>query len=514
MTMKFSCRSEEQRYHALWSSWSAEDAPFAANSILERTARRHPHRPAIMVAPDTVYSYEQLYHAATHISHLLTRMKIGKGDRVMILYENSPLFYMAYYGAWQTGAIVIPLNVFLQEAELLHIIADAQPSLLLVSKTLEKLCAGKIASSVKIVAQDIIETVAVTDQAIPYETHYHDADEPSIVLYTSGTTGMPKGVVYSSRAIITNVFQGVARFNFTHQERALCPLPLFHSFTQLTCVWSSFICAACVIIVPKITRTNLLAALALKPTVIIGIPTLYGLLCRLKKVSLDSVRYCISGGDPLPNNIRRAVAWRFGKKLANGYGLTETGPLIAVDLTDQITTTHTVGRPIVELHCEIRDATDGIGTLWVTGPNLMLGYYNAPEATEKVMKDGWFNTGDLATFDDAGNLVLCGRERELIVNKGVKIYPQEVETVLTNHAAVALAAVIAGHDPADGDYPVAYVQLIEGATADPEALRSWCQRYLAPYKVPRQIYIVEQMPMTATGKINKKELATKLQPPA
>lgn len=498
--------SEEARYKELGELWSEDGHPLAANSMLARAARLYPERSALEVAPDVRYTYQQLYASATQVSHLLARMQIGRGSRVIIIHENGPLFYSAYHGAWQTGATVIPLNVFLHETEVAKIIHDAQPTALFISRALEVPLAPHIPSSVQIITQDLLETVMAEESVPPFEVVEHAPDETSVILYTSGTTGMPKGVMYSSGAIITNVRQGLARFDFSEDERVLCPLPLFHSFTQMTCVWGSVLCGAAVILVPKITRSSITAALALQPTIIVGIPPLYGLLCRLKGVSLATVRYCVSGGDPLPYNIRRAVAWRFGKKVSNGYGLTETGPMIAADVDDYIFSTHTVGRPVIDMQCELRDATDGIGILWVKGPNVMQGYYKAPEATARVIQDGWLNTGDLGMIDQYGNIVLCGRERDLIVNKGVKIYPQEVETVLTNHPHILLAAVVGEHDDTDGDYPVAYLQCADGTPTTIDALRTWCQDRLAPYKVPRKFYWVEKMPMTTTGKINKKEL--------
>jgi long-chain acyl-CoA synthetase len=495
---------ERTRLITLHHEFSREGVLLSANCLLARTAELVPHKPALMLPSRELITYDELARTARLMSRYLMQYNIKPGDRIAMLVENSSFFYSVYYGIWQTGATVVPLSTFLHEAEVQGIVAEAQLRLVIVSQECApKLTHGSLACPL-ITEQQLMQAVVESGESDfviqPLAPH-----EPAVILYTSGTTGRPKGVMLSSHGIMTNLLQGMSRFNFVEDERVLCPLPLFHSFTQNTCVWGAIAAGITVIILPKIMKGALINSISLKPTIILGIPNFFGLLCRISSLSLSSTRYCVSGGDALPDAIRRIFALRFGKKICNGYGLTESGPVIAVDLDDSISPVNTVGKPMIGIICDIRDHDQGIGTLWIRGDNVMLGYYQAPEATEKIMHNGWLNTGDLARFTDEGKLVICGREKDLIVHKGLKIYPQEVENTLMNAPQVLLAAVV-GITDAEGAYPVAVVQPFEGKQVDIHELIDYCKQRLAAYKVPRAIVVVKSMPLTATGKINKKEL--------
>ena len=333
------------------------------------------------------------------------------------------------------------------------------------------------------------------------------------LLYTSGTTGLPKGVMLSSRNIFVNVIQGIAPLSFTTQERALGVLPLFHSFAQTTCVWGSTLLGCSVIVVPKIERRHIQEGLQLKPTVILGVPALFGLLCLMRNASFGSVKYFISGGDALPDRIRAAFALIYNRKLCSGYGLSETSPALTADMDDESAPTNTVGRPLVGVLLSIRDEKNNevsqgeIGLIWASGEQIMLGYYNAPEKTAQVVVDGWFNTGDLGYIDEYGKLVITGREKDIIVNKGFKIYPQEIENIISSHPLVIRVGVLGVEDEAAGQVPVAYVQIRQAQEGIEKQLRELCVHNLASYKVPRHfICTTDNLPTTATGKVDKKRL--------
>src|SRR5581483_7734073 len=206
----------------------------------------------------------------------------------------------------------------------------------------------------------------------------------------------------------------------SHQERLLGVLPLFHSFAQNTCIWASLFYGVTIILVPKIERAYIMNALQHKPTVFLGVPALYGLLCLMKTAELDSIRLFVSGGDALPDKIRAGFSLLYRRKICNGYGLTETSPVISVNLENATAPTNNVGKPLHAIQCAIRDeagndlSVNTIGVIWVKGDNVMLGYYHAPEATGLVLKNGWFNTGDLGYKDSSGALVITGRQKDLI----------------------------------------------------------------------------------------------------
>jgi len=502
--------SEMQQYQRLYTTFSHHGTLIYAGTLLERAAHLFPEHVALIVGQEHI-TYRQLYTAACALSVHLVARNIKPRDRVLILYENGVNFYRSYFGAWQTGAIVIPVNTLLHEQEIQHIIDDAAPHAVLISNKLAaKMPALTRATKHFIITEDELETVATAPHRT-YQSEKLELDEMSVLLYTSGTTGTPKGVMLSSNNIMNAIIQGAARFNFTTQERIYCALPLFHSFTQSTCVWASTAFGGTVIIVPQVNRTQLLEGLQHKPTIILGVPGLYALFCRLKGVQFDHARYIISGGDALTDKVRMYFELLFGRKICNGYGLTETSPFISVNFDDSVAPTHTVGTPFINVQCQIRDGSP-IGVLWIKGPNIMLGYYNAPDATKKVLQDGWLNTGDLAMIGADGKIILYGREKELIVVKGVKIYPQEVENLLMSHPQVMAAAVVGVHDASNEEFPVAYIIWRgEPIPTTSDALRAFCSKHLAPYKIPRTFIIRETLPLTATGKIDKKELVKQYQ---
>lgn len=500
---------EEKRYQALKKEFMINDQYIYAGTLLHRAQELWPDRTALICGQKSI-TYKELYKAACAAARLLQEKQIRADDRVIIFYENSIAYYVVYFAVWHLGAIVVPVNTLLHEQEIAHIIKDCAPALCITSPTL----AAKIPAETPmfIFSEEQINTTAPEISKIPEKND----TALTALLYTSGTTGFPKGVMVSSRNIISNAIQGIARFTLTGQERVYGALPLFHSMTQNTCIWSSFIAGACVIIVPKIDRTHLKEGLAHKPTIIIGIPALYALFCRMKTADFSSVRYFFVGGDALPDKIRLYFSMMYNRVLCNGYGLTETSPALTVHTEERLDSCDTVGKPLCDVTCELR-TEDGvyrydpkqaqypIGVLWVSGDNIMLGYYNAPEATQNVLQNGWLNTGDLATFDRYGNVVICGRERDLIINKGIKIYPQEVENVLMSHPAVMLAAVI-GLEYNNEEIPVAYIVLLEPKENIEDELKKFCEARIASYKVPRSITIVKELPLTATGKVNKKQL--------
>jgi long-chain acyl-CoA synthetase len=264
--------------------------------------------------------------------------------------------------------------------------------------------------------------------------------------------------------------------------------------------------------VRKIDRRLILEGLAKKPDIFLGVPALYGLLCLMKTAPIENIRLFVCGADALPDRIRSSFALVYNRKIANGYGMTESSPFISVDLEDITEPTNCVGRPCVNLDVQIRDEQGtvlpqgSVGQLWVKGPNIMLGYYNAQEQTNEVLKNGWLNTGDLAYINKHEKIVISGREKDIIKNKGLMIYPQEIENVILGHADVLRVGVIGKPDEA-GEVPIAIVQIRADNPVIESQLLKLCKERLAPYKVPKGFIIIRHdPPLTATGKMNKKAL--------
>ncbi len=501
---------EKKFYNELKKKVTHDGKLLYVGRLLQRAAEKFSKLPAL-IYKDEFISYRQLYRRASALSALLKDKGLKPRDRVIICFENSPEFFVAYFAVWQAGGIVAPVNTFLKEHELSHIIKDAQPKFIITSPDRVELFEKADGQLPPIITSD--EMKIPNDSFTPDEPIDLDENELAALLYTSGTTGLPKGVMLSSKNIMTNVLQGVSRLQIGYQERLFAVLPLFHVFAQNVCVWSTMFIGATVILVPKIDRRYILSGLKHKPTGFFGVPALYGLMCLLKTAPLDSVKFFVSGGDAMPDKIRAYFELLYRRKICNGYGLTETSPFISFDSNDVAQLTNTLGLPALGVELDIRDEKgrslpkNEIGELWVKGDNIMLGYYNAPELTEKALKDGWFNTGDTMYITDDGKLVITGRTKDVIIHKGLNIHPQEIENVIMTHPNVIRTGVIGIKDEASGELPVAYVQLREEKKGMEEILRNLCVQQLAPYKVPRSFYCqTDDLPLTATGKVDKKVL--------
>ncbi len=510
----------EQRFKKLIKEFTHDGKLMHVYSLLKRAAERWPKRTMVICGDDSI-TYGDLYKRSQLLAQELRNQGIGPGERVIIYYENSLQFYIAYFAVWQAGGIVAPLNVFLHENELIRIIKEAEPKVVIVSPSLvEKLEGHDIEPPI---ITEIDTTSPLPETVEPIETDEEvaqkDIEDTVAILYTSGTTGFPKGVMLTSKNIMTNTLQGISCLEVGENEKVFCPLPLFHSLPQNLCVWSITVVGATAIIVSKIDRRSLIKGISYKPTMVVAVPALYGLFCMLRNLKFPKVKYFIAGGDAMSDKIRSLFAIVYNRKIANGFGLTETSPFVSTAFADYTQPTNTIGKPFPGISYVVRDEEGKdlpqgeIGILWLAGDNIMKGYYKAPEATAEVIEDGWFNTGDLAYITKDGQIVLAGREKDLISNKGLKIYPQEVENIILSHPPVLQVGVIGVKEEGVDEIPVAFI-----GTKEPEenheelieAIRDLCKRSLAAYKVPRQFYIRRDLAVTATGKVDKKVLRAEM----
>lgn len=510
--------TEQQRFNELYQEFcidnNLDNNLIDASLLLPKAVNNWPDNIAV-ICQDKSITYKELYDRSLIIANKLHKLGVKQNDRVIVFYENSIEFYIAYFAVWNIGAIVTPLNVFLSTQELEHIIKDSKPSAIIISPSLisrlDTSSLDKLPPLISDLTNNTNNNITEINNIITINIT-RSIDDTAAILYTSGTTGFPKGVMLSSRNIIVNALQAISRFEIEAQERVYCALPLFHSLPQNICLWTCTAVGATAIIVPKIDRKNLLTGLKYKPTIVVAVPALYGLFCIMKTIEFGPVRYFFSGGDALSDKTRMYFELIYRRKICNGYGLTETSPFISVDIDDFAQATSNVGRPFIGIDCSFRDennnevAPGSIGTLWVKGDNIMRGYYNAQQATDAILKDGWLNTGDLAYLDKNGKIVLAGRARDLIINKGIKIYPQEIENVLLSHHSVLQAGVV-GIEHNQEEIPVAFIASKEqDYPALISGLKQLCKRNLASYKIPREFIVKKDLPLTATGKVDKKRL--------
>lgn len=511
---------EQVIFEQIKKACSPNDKLMFVGDLLARACQQFPNQVALE-APTRSVTYAQLYALAQQMAKDFQVRGVTARDRVVIYYDNSVEFYVGYYATWLLHAVATPVNTFLHDKELAHIIKDAEPKLIFtmpeaVSKFEALVGDGYLEALPQVVTGEIIDwSVTACKEEVVADGHL-EADDLAVLLYTSGTTGVPKGVMLSSRNAITNAMQAYARFQvagLNNFERFFCVLPLFHAFAQNACIWFAALTGATVILVPRIDRKLILEGLQRAPTVFFGFPALFGLLCLMKTAPLDTMKMFVSGADALPDKIRAGFAMIYGRRICSGYGLSEASPVVAVNVDNEEQLTHVVGTPLSGIEVQLRDdqgacVADGVvGTLWVKGDNIMLGYYHAPEITAQVLVDGWLNTGDLASIDKEGRIAIRGRSKDLIIHKGFNIYPQEVENVLLKHPHVFKAAVVGKTEEMSGQIPVAYVAVRGGSAESVEkGLKKLCNEHLAAYKVPRQIICLEDLPMNATGKVDKKQL--------
>ncbi len=521
---------------------------FNLSTLLEDTARQHPDRDAVVLG-DTRLSYAQVNGAANQVANLLVERGVQPGDKVALSCPNLPYFTIVYYGILKAGATVVPLNVLLKGREIAYHLGDADAKAYFCFQGTEDLPMAKegyagfqgapgceqffvitadpsAPSPIEGTPERPVETfgAALAGKSPAFETVATDEDDTAVILYTSGTTGQPKGAELRHRNMRDNALAGKDLFGADpeHPDTYLCVLPLFHSFGQTVIQNGAFAFGGTVVMLPRFEAKAALALMAReKVTFFAGVPTMYwGLLGALDdSVDVESLaknlRVAAAGGAALPVEVHKDFQKKFGVTILEGYGLSETSPVASFSPYGEPARPGSIGTPIpgVEMKLlqadswdEVEDGPDAVGEIAIKGHNIMKGYYQRREATDEVIRDGWFRSGDLGRRDEDGWYYIVDRSKDMIIRGGFNVYPREIEEVLLTHPDVSLAAVIGVPDESHGEEIKAYVILNDGATVTPAELVAWGKEQMANYKYPRSVEIVPSLPMTATGKILKREL--------
>jgi long-chain acyl-CoA synthetase len=343
----------------------------------------------------------------------------------------------------------------------------------------------------------------------------HADEDIAACLYTSGTTGKPKGALLSHRNLVANLESFRQVLHLTEEDVFLAVLPLFHAYGGTVLFWEPLSLGASIVVEPRFVPDVILkAVLQHRVTLFAGVPSMYAVLASVPRPPGDfsALRLCISGGAPLPPEVLRAFEAKYGIPIYEGYGPTECAPVLTVNPPFGKRKIGSVGPPIPQVELRIVDdqgnplPPGAVGEIAAKGPNVMRGYLNRPEATAEVLRDGWYHTGDLGRMDDDGYFYIMDRKTDLILVGGLNVYPREVELVLCDHPGVAEAAVIGMPDPVRGEAPKALVIQRPGEKVSVQELLQWCRQRLANYKVPRSVVLVADLPRTVTGKILKSEL--------
>jgi long-chain acyl-CoA synthetase len=487
-----------------------------AGNIID-AARRHGDRPAVRL-DDFVLSWEQLENATARAAALLVEEGVEPGDRVGLMLPNIPQFPILYYGILRAGGIVVPMNVLLKEREVAYYLEDSGAKVLFAWEGMieeaEKGAAKAGANVVRVDFEGFVKRVMETEPRA--EIADRDGSDTAVLLYTSGTTGSPKGAELSHDNLRSNAETCSVLYDSGPEDVMLGALPLFHAFGQTCAMNVSVITGACLSLIPRFDPEKALEIFQRdKVTLFLGVPTMYGALLHAEgreDYDTSSLRVCVSGGSALPVELLNGFEKAFGCAILEGYGLSETSPTASFNHLDRERKPGSIGTPIKDVEIRLLDedgheVPDGeVGEIVIKGPNVMKGYWNKPDATEEAIVDGWFHSGDLAKRDEDGYLFIVDRKKELIVRGVYNVYPREIEEVLYEHPAVREAAVIGVPDDAMGEEVGAAVALKDGESVSEDDLKAYVKEQVAGYKYPRKIWFVDELPKGPTGKILKREI--------
>ena len=501
--------------------------------VLRHHAATRPKAPAYFVG-DRKIDFKRVLLKVDTFARFLELLGIRKGDKVGLFLANSLEFVVALLAAQKLGAIPVPINNFLKEEEVHYILNDSEAKLLVASAQYSKELQNILAKTgvEKIVWEGEYNgldenNIAFSEILANLESHEKivpepDIDDIAVIIYTSGTTGKPKGAMLSYRNIFSNILGIEQLLRLTPKDRFIVYLPMFHSFTLTVTVLMPLYFGSPVVIIRSIMPfSNIIKQMLLKRvTIFTGVPDVYNALSKAKLPWyfhwLNRVKFYVSGAAPLPEDTLKRFSQKFKKgKLLEGYGLSEASPVVAVNRPNK-QKPKSVGPAIPGVTVKIVDEDmvelpkKEIGEIIVKGDNVMKGYWKRPEATAETIVNGWLKTGDLGYMDEDGYIFIVDRKKDLIISKGINIYPREIEEVLMTNPHIKAAAVIGVKDDKSGEVPVAYVELEEGADIDEAAIKRYLKEHLANFKVPKAVYIVEELPKNATGKVLKRVLKERL----
>lgn len=494
--------------------------------LWQNSVQNQPEKEAI-VADSSRITYQELNQQIKSFQIGLKKLGVQKGENVGLLLPNCPEFIISYLGIACSGSTVVPINPTLTVEELTYILNDASVKTLITFQSLEPLL--EVLTTKITDLKNIIVTPETTKlDWIPFSKLLEESDEKSLaeesissedvaaILYTSGTTGKPKGAMLTHKNLYSNAVSAYETLDCGKEDNFLVSLPLFHSF-QATVGMLVPICGGCKMVIAKEFKPQYILELIDKEnlTIFLGVPSMYLLLTRTPKEEVNPksfFRLCVSGGAALPITIAEEFEKRFSLPVHEGYGLTEAAPVCAVNPIYEKPKIGSIGKPLKGVQLKVLDEkgkevpVGEVGELAVRGDNVMKGYLGLPEESEKTIRNNWLHTGDMAKQDDEGYFYIVDRKKEMIIVAGENVYPREIEEVLYQHPAVAENAVIGVADELRGEVPRAFIRLKEDQEATRKDILTFCRQRLASYKIPKTVRFIKEFPKNATGKILKKEL--------
>ena len=486
-------------------------------SVLTDSAQRDPDHVALRL-DDMEVSYGLLDEGSSRLAAVLADRGLKPGDRVGIMLPNVPYFGVCYYGVLRAGCVVVPMNVLLKRREVAFYLGDSGAKLMFGWEGFaDDAKAGAEEAGAECVVvkpgefEELLAGVEPRRDVVD-----RDRDDTAVILYTSGTTGTPKGAELTHENLKTNCEITRDMFGIGDEVVTLGALPLFHSFGQ-TCGMNATLAAGGTLsLIPRFDPGKALEIIERdKINLFQGVPTMYSALLHYQgheKFDTATLQLCVSGGSAMPVELMRGFEDAFGCKILEGYGLSESSPVASFNRPDRERKPGSIGIPIEGVEMKVVDddgndvAQGEVGEIVIRGHNVMKGYWNKPDATAETLIDGWLHTGDMAKIDEDGYFFIVDRKKDLIIRGGYNVYPREIEEVLYEHPAVREAAVIGVKDDSLGEEVGAAVALKDGEDVSAKELREFVKEQVAAYKYPRHVWFVDDLPKGPTGKILKREI--------
>jgi long-chain acyl-CoA synthetase len=486
--------------------------------LLTTAARRHGSRPALKL-DDAIATYDMLDEGASRVAGLLRARGLRPGDRVGIMVPNVPHFGIVYYGIVRAGGVVVPMNVLLKAREVSFYLSDSGARFLFVWHGFAEEGqngADQTSAEAIVITPGEFEAMLADSPREPDNIERDPADT-AVILYTSGTTGTPKGAELTRLNMVENCRCSTELMRVCEQDVIFGALPLFHSFGQTCCLNNAVNAGACLTMLPRFEPGKALEIIERdKVTVFEGVPTMYhAMLNHPDRDSYDvtCLQTCVSGGSAMPAQVMRGFEKAFGCVILEGYGLSETSPVASFNHLEHERKPGSIGTPIRGVEMKVVDdaghdlATGEVGEIAIRGHNVMKGYWNRPEESGEAIRDGWLLTGDMARVDEDGFFFIVDRKKDMIIRAGFNVYPREIEEVLYEHPAILEAAVIGIPDEALGEEVGAALVRRPGAEADADEIRGFVKDRVAAYKYPRRIWFTDELPKGTTGKVLKRDIA-------
>jgi len=485
--------------------------------LVTDSADRHRDRPAIRL-DDAVLTYGALDAASARVAGLLQAKGVAAGDRVAMILPNVPHFPAIYYGILRLGAVVVPLNPLLSEREVAFHVSDSGSRLLFAWHQFADVAhLGTEGSGIEVLLVEPGPFEALLERVQPITAlAERDGMDPAVLVYTSGTTGLPKGAELTHGNLLDAARVAVDLVDSGPHSVTLGALPLFHVFGMVSGLNAMMCAGGCITLLPRFDAGRALEIIERdRVNIFLGVPTMYtAMLHHPGREARDTstLGLCVSGGAPLPVEVLHGFDRAFDCKVLEGYGLSETCGMASFNRPDRERKPGSIGLPVRGVQMRLVDDHDEevapgqVGEIVLRSPHVMRGYHDQAAATEQTMRHGWFHTGDLARMDDEGYFFIVDRKKDLIIRGGYNVYPREVEEVLYEHPAIQNAAVIGLPDPSLGEEVAAVVTLRAGRRATEEDLVAFVKKRVAAYKYPRRLWIVDELPLGPTGKVLKRAI--------